>query len=56
MKTTTSNNLMKSDATNFLGEFPADPCARKHLIFFYKNIIEYQYVGDGKASLIRVKI
>ena len=38
----------------FYGEFPADWCAGKHLIFIYTNIIEYQYVGDAKAPLLRV--
>ena len=37
-----------------MGDFPADLCAGKHLIFIYANIIEYQYVGDSKAPLLRV--
>ena len=46
---------MKKDGTKaFMREFPADLCAGKHLIFFYTNIIEYQYVGDAKAPLLRV--
>ena len=46
---------MKSDETNaYYGEFPADLCAGKHLKFIYTNIIEYQYVGDAKALLLRV--
>ena len=49
------NRLMKSDETKaYYGEFPADLCAGKHLIFIYTNIIEYQYVGDTKAPLLRV--
>ena len=49
------NRLMKSDDTKaYYGEFPADLCAGKHLIFIYTNIIEYQYVGDTKAPLLRV--
>ena len=49
------NRLMKSDDTKaYYGEFPADLCAGKHLIFIYANIIEYQYVGDTKAPLLRV--
>ena len=49
------NRLMKSDDTKaYYGEFPADLCAGKHLIFIYTNIIEYQYVGDTKAHLLRV--
>ena len=55
MNTATSNKLMKSDETKaFYGEFPADLCAGKHLIFIYTNIIEYQYVGDAKAPLLPV--
>ena len=55
MNTATSNKLMKSDETKaYYGEFPADLCAGKHLIFIYINIIEYQYVGDAKAPLLRV--
>ena len=49
------NRLMKSDETKaYYEEFPADLCAGKHLIFIYTNIIEYQYVGDTKAPLLRV--
>ena len=47
------NRLMKSDETKAYGEFPADLCAGKHLIFIYTNIIEYQYVVDTKAPLLR---
>ena len=46
---------MKSDDTKaYYGEFPANLCAEKHLNFIYTNIIEYQYVGDTKAPLLRV--
>ena len=56
MGTATSNKLMKSDQTKaYFGEFPTDLCAGKHLIFIYTNIIEYRYVGDAKAPLLRVK-
>ena len=55
MNTATSNKLTKSDETKaYYGEFPADMCAGKHLIFIYTNIIEYQYVGDAKAPLLLV--
>ena len=55
MKSATSNRLMKSDETAaYYGEFPVDLCSGKHLIFIYTNIIEYQYVGDTKAPLLRV--
>ena len=51
----TANLIMKSDDTRaYYGEFPADLCAGKHLVFIYTNIIEYQYVGDVKAPLLRV--
>ena len=54
MGTATSNKLMKSDETKaYFGEFP-DLCTGKHLIFIYTNIFEYQYVGDAKATLLRV--
>ena len=50
-----ANRLMKNDDTKtYYGDFPADLCAGKQLIFIYKNIIEYQYVGDAKALLLRV--
>ena len=50
-----ANKFMKSDDTKaYYGEFPTDLCAGKHLIFIYNNVIEYQYVGDTKASLLRV--
>ena len=42
--------MKKDDIKAFMGDFPADLCAGKHLIF----IIEYQYVGDAKAPLLRV--
>ena len=46
---------MKSDETKaYYGDFLADLCAGKHLIFIYTNIIEYQYVGDAKAPLFCV--
>ena len=46
---------MKSDDTKaYYGELPADLLAGKHLIFVNANIIEYQYVGDAKAPLLRV--
>ena len=52
---TRANRLMKNDETKtYYGDFPADLCAGKHLIFIYTNIIEYQYVGDAKAPLLRV--
>ena len=49
------NRLMKIDETEaYYWEFPADLCAGNHLIFIYTNIIEYQYVDDTKAPLLRV--
>ena len=55
MGTVTSNKLMKSDETKvYFGQFAADLCAGKHLVFIYKKIIEYQYVGDANAPLLRV--
>ena len=52
---TIANKLMKKDDIKaFMGDFPADLCAGKHLIFIYTNIFEYQYVGDAKAPLLRV--
>ena len=55
MISTTAKQLMKNDDTKaYYGDFPADLCSGKHLIFIYKNIIEYQYVGDAKAPLLRV--
>ena len=55
MKSATSNRLMKTDETAaYYGEFAVDLCSGKHLFFIYTNIIEYQYVGDTKAPLLRV--
>ena len=52
---TTANKLMEKDDTKALmDDVPADLCAGKNLIFIYTNIIEYQYVGDAKAPLLRV--
>ena len=51
----TADKLMKSDEMKaYFGELPADLLAGKHLIFVYANIIEYQYVVDAKAPLLRV--
>ena len=42
MGTVTSNKLMKSDEKKaYFGEFPADLCAGKQLIFIYKYKFEY---------------
>ena len=46
--------MTNDDTRAYYGEFPADLCAVKHLIFIYTNIIEYQYVGDVKAPLLLV--
>ena len=55
MKSATRHRLMKSDQTAaYYGEFPVDLCSGKHLIFIYTKIIEYQYVGDTKAHVLRV--
>ena len=46
---------MKTDETKaYFGDFPADLCPGKHLKFIYTSVIEYQYVSDAKASLLRV--
>ena len=51
---TIANKLMqKEDTKAFMGDFSADLCAGKHLIFIYTNIIDHQYVGDAKAPLLR---
>ena len=52
----TFENLTMADdeEKNFVGDYPFDLSAGKQLIFIYVTIIEYQYVGDTKAPLIRV--
>ena len=51
----TANRLMKSDETRtYSGKFPAEFCAGRHLIFIYTNIIEHQYAGYVKETLLRV--
>ena len=53
MGTVTSYIKMNSDETKaYFGELSADLCAGKHLTFIYKNIIQYQYVGDAKSPLL----
>ena len=48
MGTATSNKLMKSDEKKaYFGEFAADLCAGKHLIFIDTNFIQYQYLSDA---------
>ena len=55
VNTATSNKLMRSDETKaYNGEFSAGLGAGKHLIFIYKNFIDYQYVADAKEPLLRV--
>ena len=52
----TFENLTVADdeEKSFVGDYPFDLSSGKQLIFIYVNIIEYQYVGDTKAPLIRV--
>ena len=52
----TFENLTMADDEEkiFAGDYPFDLSAEKQLIFICVNIIEYQYVGDTKASLIGV--
>ena len=54
MLDTFENLTIADDEKNFAGHYPFDLSAGKQLIFIYVNIIEYQYVGDTKAPLIRV--
>ena len=51
-----ANKLVKSDETKaHYGAFPAEFFYWKATCFLiYTNIIEYQYVGDTKAPLLRV--
>ena len=50
-----ANSFMKRyDRKAYYGEFPAELCAGKHLIFIYSNIIEDENVGDNEAPLLRV--
>ena len=46
--------MTEDEEKNFVGDYPFDLSAGKQLIFIYVSIIEYQYVGDTKAPLIRV--
>ena len=51
----TFENLTMADdeEKTFAGDYPIDLSAGKQLVFKYVNIIEYQYVGDTEAPLIR---
>ena len=46
--------MVDDEEKDFAGDCPFDLSAGKQLISNYVNIIEYQYVGDTKARLIRV--
>ena len=46
--------MTEDEEKTFVGDYLLDLSAWKQLIFIYVNIIEYQYVGDTKAPLIRV--
>ena len=52
----TFENLTMADdkEENFAGDYNFDLSAGKQLVFIYVNIIEYQYVGETKAPLVRV--
>ena len=52
---TTADKLKRSDDTKaYYGELPVDLLAGKYLIFVYANIIEYLYLDDAKAPVLRV--
>ena len=52
-----ADRFMKSDDTKaYYGEFLADLCAGKHLIFIYTNIIECQYVVTLRLPLCQLLI
>ena len=46
-------NMAYYEEKTSAGDYPSDLSVGKQLIFIYLNIIEYQYVGDTKAPLIR---
>ena len=47
--------LMTDDESKaFVANYPDYMLSEKQLIFFYKEFVEYQNVGDTKAPLIRV--
>ena len=46
--------MVDDEEKTFVGNYPFDLSAGKQLIFIYVNIIEYQYLDDTKAPLIRV--
>ena len=48
--------MADDEEETFAGDYPFDLSAGKQLIFIYVNIIEYQYVGDTGAPLIRVSL
>ena len=54
LKTVENLAMADDEEKTFVGDYPFDLSAGKKLIFVYINIIEYQYVGDTKAPLIRV--
>ena len=47
-------SMTEEDLEPYKGDYPFDLLAGKQLIFVYTDIVEYQYVGDTKAPLIRV--
>ena len=46
--------MADDEEKTFVGDYTFDLSAGKQLIFIYVNIVEYQYVGDTKAPLLRV--
>ena len=54
MDTIANKLLQKDDTKAFMGDFPADLCAGKHFKLIYTNMIDYQYVADAKAHLLRI--
>ena len=47
-------SMTEEDLEPYKGDDPFDLLAGKQLIFVYTDTVEYQYVGDTKAPLIRV--
>ena len=46
--------MADDEEKTLVGDYPFDLSAGKQVIFIYVNIMEYQYVDDTKAPLIRV--
>ena len=48
------NTMSNHSSRSFTADYPVDLAAGTELMFIYIDLIEYQYLGDTKAPLLRI--